>query len=62
MPNSENSAAGHDYGNLQKYLNPNSLQRWLLGRFHRRIVRLARQTGARRILGLAAARASLSIR
>ncbi len=38
------------YGNLQKYLNPNPIQRWLLGRFHRRILELAKATSARRIL------------
>jgi SAM-dependent methyltransferase len=50
MPNSENSAAGHDYGNLQKHLNPNPLQRWLLTRFHRRVVEVACQADARRVL------------
>lgn len=38
------------HGNLQKYLNPNPIQRWLLRRFHRRILELVRKTGARRIL------------
>jgi SAM-dependent methyltransferase len=38
------------YGNLQKYLNPNPIQQWLLRRFHRRILELVRKTGARRIL------------
>jgi SAM-dependent methyltransferase len=38
------------YGNLQKYLNPNPVQRWLLWRFHRRVVGLVRVTGARQIL------------
>jgi SAM-dependent methyltransferase len=38
------------HGNLQKYLNPNPIQQWLLRRFHRRILDLVRETGARRIL------------
>jgi SAM-dependent methyltransferase len=38
------------YGNLQKHLNPNPIQLWLLRRFHRRIVALVRTLGARRIL------------
>ena len=38
------------YGNLQKHMNPNPAQRWLLGRFHRRVVELVRTTGARQIL------------
>jgi SAM-dependent methyltransferase len=39
-----------NYGNLQKYLNPNPLQRYLVRRFHRRIASLLKATGARRIL------------
>jgi len=39
-----------DYGNLQKYLNPNPVQRYLLRRFHRQIASLLRATGAERIL------------
>jgi 2-polyprenyl-3-methyl-5-hydroxy-6-metoxy-1,4-benzoquinol methylase len=39
-----------DYGNLQKHLNPNPLQRYLLQRFHRQIASLIRATGATRIL------------
>ena len=31
------------HGNLQKHLNPNPLQRYLLRRFHHRIVELVRQ-------------------
>ncbi len=38
------------HGNLQKHLNPNPLQRRLLERFHRRIVRLVVSTGAQNIL------------
>jgi SAM-dependent methyltransferase len=38
------------YGNLQKHLNPNPIQRWLLGRFHQRILQLVRTTGARHVL------------
>ncbi|MBN1217828.1 MAG: class I SAM-dependent methyltransferase [Anaerolineae bacterium] len=38
------------YGNRQKHLNPNPLQRALLDRFHRRITALVRQTGAVRLL------------
>lgn len=38
------------YGNLQKHLNPNPVQRWLLRRFHERVLELVRTTGARRIL------------
>ena len=38
------------HGNLQKHQNPNPLQRWLLSRFHRRVVSLARETGAGTIL------------
>ncbi|MFQ5612519.1 MAG: methyltransferase domain-containing protein [Anaerolineae bacterium] len=42
---------GHSrYGNLQKHLNPNPLQRRLLRRFHRRIIRLVQSTGARHLL------------
>jgi SAM-dependent methyltransferase len=39
-----------DYGNLQKHLNPNPLQRFLLRRFQRRVAALVRQSGARSIL------------
>ena len=39
-----------DYGNLQKYLNPNPVQRYLLRRFHRQIASLLQATGAKRIL------------
>jgi SAM-dependent methyltransferase len=38
------------YGNLQKHLNPNPLQRRLLQRFHQRIVHLVRRTGAATLL------------
>jgi SAM-dependent methyltransferase len=38
------------YGNLQKHLNPNPVQRRLLRLFHRRILELVRGTGARHIL------------
>jgi len=39
-----------DYGNLQKHLNPNPVQRYLLRRFHRQIASLLKATGAKRIL------------
>jgi 2-polyprenyl-3-methyl-5-hydroxy-6-metoxy-1,4-benzoquinol methylase len=39
-----------DYGNLQKHLNPNPVQRYLLRRFHRRMASLLKATGATRIL------------
>ncbi len=39
-----------DYGNLQKHLNPNPVQRYLLRRFHRQIVLLVEAVGAERIL------------
>jgi ubiquinone/menaquinone biosynthesis C-methylase UbiE len=39
-----------DYGNLQKHLNPNPVQRCLLRRFHRQIASLLKATGAERIL------------
>ena len=39
-----------DYGNLQKHLNPNPVQRYLLRRFHRQIASLLKATGAERIL------------
>jgi len=39
-----------DYGNLQKHLNPNPVQRYLLRRFHRQIASLLKTTGAERIL------------
>ena len=44
------SLAGSRYGNLQKHLNPNPVQRWLLGRFHWRILELVKSIGAQRIL------------
>ena len=36
--------------NLQKYLNPNPILRWLVRRFHERIVGLVRAAGASHIL------------
>jgi SAM-dependent methyltransferase len=48
--NFEDGLDGRRYGNLQKYLNPNPVQRWLLRRFYRRIVELVRTTNARQIL------------
>ncbi|HID64657.1 MAG TPA: class I SAM-dependent methyltransferase [Anaerolineae bacterium] len=39
-----------DYGNLQKHLNPNPVQRYLLRRFHRQVASLLKATGAERIL------------
>jgi len=39
-----------DYGNLQKHLNPNPMQRYLLRRFHRQMASLLKGTGAERIL------------
>lgn len=50
MLNLEDNLDGSRYGNLQKHLNPNPIQQWLLRRFHRRIVELVRNTGAQRIL------------
>ncbi len=50
MSNLELHSGDSRYGNLQKHLNPNPVQRWLLRRFHRRILELVRETGARRIL------------
>ena len=50
MQNIYDSQAGRRYGNLQKYLNPNPVQRWLLGRYYRHVVELVRETGARMIL------------
>jgi len=38
------------YGNLQKHLNPNPVQRYLVRRFHRQIAFLVEMTGAERIL------------
>jgi 2-polyprenyl-3-methyl-5-hydroxy-6-metoxy-1,4-benzoquinol methylase len=38
------------YGNLQKHLNPNPVQRYLLRRFHRQIASLLKATGAEKIL------------
>ena len=39
-----------DYGNLQKYLNPNPVQRYLLRRFHGQIALLVEAVGAERML------------
>jgi ubiquinone/menaquinone biosynthesis C-methylase UbiE len=39
-----------DYGNIQKHLNPNPVQRYLLRRFHRRMASLLKAAGAERIL------------
>jgi 2-polyprenyl-3-methyl-5-hydroxy-6-metoxy-1,4-benzoquinol methylase len=39
-----------DYGNLQKHLNPNPVQRYLLRRFHCQIALLVEAVGAERIL------------
>src|SRR3972149_4953313 len=55
MPSLETAAGtppsgGRRHGNLQKHLNPNPVQQWLLSRFHRRILDLLSSTGARRIL------------
>lgn len=50
MQNPKDSLDGSRYGNLQKYINPNPIQRWLLRRFYRHIVGLVKQTGARHIL------------
>lgn len=50
MQNPEVSLDASRYGNLQKYLNPNPVQRWLLRRFYRHIVGLVKKTGARHIL------------
>jgi 2-polyprenyl-3-methyl-5-hydroxy-6-metoxy-1,4-benzoquinol methylase len=36
--------------NLQKHLNPNPIGRWLVRRFHKRIIGLVRAAGASRIL------------
>ncbi len=38
------------YGNRQKYLSPNPLQRVLLNRFHSKIIELVRQTETARLL------------
>lgn len=38
------------YGNRQKHLNPNFLQRRLLARFHQKILSLVQETGASRVL------------
>jgi SAM-dependent methyltransferase len=46
----EDGFSGGRFGNLQKYLNPNPVQQWLLRRFHRCILGLVRSTGAQRIL------------
>ena len=50
MPNLDDGLHEVRYGNLQKYLNPNPIQRWLLRRFYRHIAASVRTTGARRIL------------
>ena len=50
MPNLDDGLDDVRYGNLQKYLNPNPIQRWLLQRFYRHIVASVRTTRARRIL------------
>ncbi len=50
MLNPERDPMTDRYGNLQKHLNPNPIQQWLLRRFHQRILELVRGTGARRIL------------
>ena len=39
-----------DYGNLQKHLNPNPVQRYFVRRFHRRVEFLLKVAGARRVL------------
>jgi SAM-dependent methyltransferase len=38
------------HGNLQKYQNPNPLQRWLLRRFQQKIIALAEQVAGPRLL------------
>ena len=43
-------AISQDYGNLQKHLNPNPVQRYLLRRFHRQIASLLKATGVEKIL------------
>jgi SAM-dependent methyltransferase len=50
MLNLERDPMTDRYGNLQKHLNPNPIQQWLLRRFHQRILELVGGTGARRIL------------
>jgi SAM-dependent methyltransferase len=50
VPNLEDNLNGKRYGNLQKYLNPNPVQRWLLRRFYQRVVELVGTTDARQIL------------
>jgi SAM-dependent methyltransferase len=50
VPNIYNSQGGERYGNLQKYLNPNPVQRWLLRRYYRHVVELVRKTRARTVL------------
>lgn len=50
MPNLERDLADSRHGNLQKHLNPNPIQQWLLRRFHRCILELVRGTGARQVL------------
>ena len=39
-----------DYGNLQKHLNPNPVQRYLVRRFHRQVELLLKVAGAKRVL------------
>jgi len=39
-----------NYGNLQKHLNPNPVQRYLVRRFHRRVEFLLKVAGAKRVL------------
>jgi len=46
----ESSVYGRRYGNLQKYLNPNPVQRWLMERFYARVLAWVKTTGARCIL------------
>ena len=38
------------HGNLQKHLNPNPIQQWLLRRFHQRVLELVKMTDAQCIL------------
>jgi len=41
-----NATSASRHGNLQKYLNPNPIQQWLLQRFYHRILDLVRMTDA----------------
>lgn len=41
-----------DYGNIQKHLNANPAQRFLLDRFHQKIAGLIKQSGASRLLDI----------